>query len=319
MRLHEKLKAGEFPNCRTLAEELEVSSKTIQRDIEFMRDRLNLPIEYDQLNFGFTYTEPVASFPSIEVSEGEVVALFVAQKALEQYKGTPYEKSLRTAFEKITQGLKDTVDFQWGEVDGAISFRGLGKSVADLELFETVSRAVLDSHELAFEYKKLAGSQFETRRVQPYHLACVDNQWYVFGFDLGRQQLRTFALPRMRKARNTKARFQRPPDFSISEHLGDSFGVFKSRAARHRVRIRFDAFASRLVGERHWHPSQQIRQLGEGALELRLELGNLEEIERWVLSWGTHAQVLEPPALIDRLGAIARELAGIYSPQEASR
>src|SRR5947199_1179777 len=111
MRLHEKLKAGKFPNCRKLAEEMEVSSKTIQRDIDFMRDRLNLPIEYDQLHFGFAYTEPVTSFPSIEVSEGEIVALFVAKKAMEQYRGTPFEKSLMTAFENITQGLKDTVEF----------------------------------------------------------------------------------------------------------------------------------------------------------------------------------------------------------------
>src|SRR5690606_31735405 len=75
MRLHAAIKAGSFPNCRKLAKELEVSAKTIQRDIDFMRDRLNLPIEYDQLHFGFTYTEPVTHFPSIEVSEGEVVAL----------------------------------------------------------------------------------------------------------------------------------------------------------------------------------------------------------------------------------------------------
>ena len=57
-----------------------------------MRDRLGLPIEYDQLHFGFVYTEPVTHFPNIEVSEGEVVALFVAQKALEQYRGTSFEK-----------------------------------------------------------------------------------------------------------------------------------------------------------------------------------------------------------------------------------
>ncbi|MGZ5022234.1 MAG: helix-turn-helix transcriptional regulator, partial [Chthoniobacterales bacterium] len=82
MRIHAQLKAGEFPNCRKIAEEIEVSSKTIQRDIDFMRDRLGLPIEYDPLRFGFYYTQEVASFPSIEVSEGEVAALFVAQKAL---------------------------------------------------------------------------------------------------------------------------------------------------------------------------------------------------------------------------------------------
>ncbi len=312
MRLHEKLKAGKFPNCRKLAEELEVSSKTIQRDIDFMRDRLNLPIEYNQLHFGFAYTEPVTSFPSIEVSEGEIVALFVAQKAMEQYKGTPFEKSLKTAFEKISQGLKDSIEFHWGGVDSAISFRGLGGSIADIELFETVSRAVLDSHELTFEYKKLGGSQYEARRMQPYHLGCVENQWYLFGFDLARQQLRTFALPRMRKARNTKARFKRPADFSISKHLGDSFGVFKGRA-RHRIRIHFNEFASRLVSERQWHPSQKIKQLRSGEIELTLELGSLEEIERWILSWGAHARVLEPRALIDRVRGVVREIARSYA------
>lgn len=312
MRLHEKLKAGKFPNCRKLAEELEVSAKTIQRDIDFMRDRLGLPIEYNQLHFGFAYTEPVTSFPSIEVSEGEIVALFVAQKAMEQYKGTPFEKSLKTAFEKITQGLKDTIDFHWHEVDSAISFRGLGKNVADIELFETVSRTVLDSHELAFEYKKLGGSQHESRRVQAYHLGCVENQWYLFGFDLGRQQLRTFALPRMRKVRDTGARFKRPADFSISKHLGDSFGVFKGKA-RHRVRIHFDEFASRLVGERQWHPSQKIKPLRNGELELTLELGSLEEIERWILSWGAHARVLEPRALVDQVCGVVERIAKTYA------
>lgn len=312
MRLHEKLKAGKFPNCRKLADELEVSSKTIQRDIDFMRDRLNLPIEYDQLHFGFAYTEPVTSFPSIEVSEGEIVALFVAKKALAQYQGTPFEKPLHTAFGKITRGLTDAVDFHWGDVDASISFRGLGRSVADLELFEAVSRAVLNSQELLFEYKKLAGSHYEPRRVQPYHLGCVENQWYLFAFDLARNQLRTFALPRMRHARNTKARFTRPSDFSIGKHLGDSFGVFTGKP-RYRVRIRFDAFAARLVRERHWHPSQKIKQLRNQEIELTLDLGGLEEIERWVLSWGAHARVLEPPALVEQVRAAARQIAGSYA------
>ncbi len=312
MRLHEKLKAGQFPNCRNLAEEFEVSTKTIQRDIDFMRDRLNMPIAYDQLHFGFAYTEPVTNFPSIEVTEGEIVALFVAQKAMELYKGTPFERSLKTAFRKITEGLKDTVAFHWGEVDSSISFRGLGTSVADLELFEAVSRAVLDSHELDFEYKKLGGSQYEARRAQPYHLGCVENQWYLFGYDLARQQLRTFALPRMRKVRNMNARFKRPADFSISKHLGDSFGVFTGKA-NHRVRIHFDAFASRLVGERHWHSSQKIKQLPGGEIELTLDLGSLEEVKRWILSWGEHATALEPPALVTQIKEVAESLVRNYA------
>lgn len=317
MRLHEKLKAGKFPNCRKLADELEVSSKTIQRDIDFMRDRLNLPIEYDQLHFGFAYTEPVTSFPSIEVSEGELVALFVAQKALGQYTGTPFEKPLKTAFGKITRGLTDSVNFHWGDVDSSISFRGLGRSIADLELFEAVSRAVLASQELLIDYKKLSGAEYESRQVQPYHLGCVENQWYLFAFDLAREQLRTFALPRMRKVRNTKTRFTRPSDFSIGKHLGDSFGVFTGKP-RYRVHIRFDAFAARLVAERHWHPSQKIKQLKNQEIDLTLDLGGLEEIERWVLSWGAHARVLEPPALIAQLRSAARQIAESYSVSAGS-
>ena len=296
MRLHQQLSAGHFPNCRKLAAELEVSPKTIQRDIDFMRDRLGLPIAYDQLKFGFVYSEPVTHFPSVEVSQGEVVALFVAQKALEQYRGTSFEKPLRIAFDKITDGLRDRVEFRWADVDAAISFRGIGNTAADLELFEIVSRCVLDSRELAFGYKKLGSTEFEPRRVQPYHLGCVENQWYLFGLDLIRQQLRTFALPRIRKVRDTGKGFQRPADFSISDHLSDSFGVFKGRAV-HRVRIHFDAFASRLVGERQWHGSQKIKRLADDTLELSLTLGSLEEIQRWILSWGSHANVLAPAEL----------------------
>ena len=88
MRMHRLIQSGKFPNCRKLSEELEVCAKTIQRDIDFMRYRLQLPIEYDQLKFGFFYTEPVEAFPAMEMSEGELVALLVAEKALGQHRGT---------------------------------------------------------------------------------------------------------------------------------------------------------------------------------------------------------------------------------------
>ena len=312
LQVHRQIQAGRFPNCRKLAAELEVSAKTIQRDIDFMRDRLGLPIEYDQLHFGFIYREPVTHFPSVEVSEGEIVALFVAQKALEQYRGTPFEQPLRTAFEKISSGLRDRVGFQWSEVDSSFSFRGLGTSVADLELFETVSRAVMESTELEFDYKKLGSTRHESRRVQPYHLGCIENQWYLFAFDLARKQLRTFALPRMRNVRGTHTIFRRPADFSIRSHLSESFGVFTGTGS-HRIRVRFDAFAAQLIAERQWHPSQKVEWLGDGALELTMTLATLEEITRWVLSWGTHATVIAPAELKKTLADTARELASRYA------
>jgi proteasome accessory factor B len=312
MSIHARLKAREFPNCRKIANELEVSSKTIQRDIDFMRDRLALPIEYDPLRFGFHYTEAVTSFPSIEVSEGEIAALFVAQKALAQYQGTPFERPLRSAFRKITDGLKDRLSFSWSDMEKVISFHSAGATVADLELFETVSQAVINSVELEFTYRKLKGSRYEERRVRPYHIACLENQWYLFGEDLRRKQLRTFALPRMRNVRATTTRFRRPADFSISKVLSGSFGVFAG-GKKHRIRLKFDAFAARLVGERTWHGSQRIRPAADGSMTLLLELGGLEEIERWILSWGSHVRVLEPRELAERVRDEGRAIVASYA------
>ncbi|MDQ6808017.1 MAG: WYL domain-containing protein [Verrucomicrobiota bacterium] len=318
MRLHAQLKAGAFPNCRKMAEELEVSPKTIQRDIDFMRDRLGLPIAYEPLRFGFRYTEAVSAFPNIEVSEGEITALFVAQKALAQYRGTPFEKPLQSAFRKITESLKDRVSFSWTELDDVISFRSAGASVGDLQLFETLSNAVLRSVEVEFEYRKLTSSVYEWRLVEPYHLASVENQWYLFAFDPTRAQLRTFALPRMRHVATGRRRFRRPADFSLAKMLSESFGVF-SGSGKHRVRLWFDPFAARLVSERTWHDSQRIRTARDGSITIEFQLGGLEEIERWILSWGSHVRALGPRALVERVESTARAVLSFYDRSTATR
>jgi proteasome accessory factor B len=311
MRLHAALKAKRFPNCQKIAAELEVSAKTIQRDIDFMRYRLGLPIDYHPQEFGFYYSEPVTGFPNIEVSEGEITALLVAQKALAQYKGTPFERPLHSAFRKLTDGLKDRVSFSWHDLEDAISFRSAGASVADLEMFETVSKGVLRCVEVEFEYRKLKSSGYELRRVRPYHLGCLENQWYLFAEDLERRQLRTFALPRMRKVKLTAKGFRRPADFSIAQILSGSFGVYSS-GKKQRIQIQFDAFAARLVAERKWHESQRVRERADGSILLDLELGGLEEIERWILSWGKHARVLAPRELAIRIRDEARAVLRQY-------
>ena len=312
LRIHDRLKGDRFPNCSQLALDLEVSTKTVQRDVDFMRDRMDLPIEFDFRRNGFHYTTPVENFPTVQVTEQELIALFIAEKALAQYHGTPFEKPLHAAFQKLTAGLTDTVSFRWSDLDTAISFRSIGTTVADLELFETVSQAVLRSQELAFQYCKLGTAKHAARRVQPYHVGCIDNQWYLFAFDLDRNQMRTFVLGRMKAVQSTGLRFTRPEDFSMAKLLGDSFGVFSNAGKPQEIRIRFDSFAARLVRERKWHASQKVKELAEGEIELSLKLGDLTEIQRWVLSWGDHARVVAPPELATRLAQTVKTMSATY-------
>ena len=68
LRIHQAIQSGNYPNSSKLARELEVSTKSIHRDIEFMRDRLELPIEYDGSRFGYRYTEEVNAFPTVQIT-----------------------------------------------------------------------------------------------------------------------------------------------------------------------------------------------------------------------------------------------------------
>jgi len=93
-----------WPNAQTLARKLEVVPRTIQRDIEFMRDRLNAPLEFDNIQNGYYYTDPSFRLCLFQATEGELVALLVAAQVMDQYRGTPFEGSLVTKLQETQSG-----------------------------------------------------------------------------------------------------------------------------------------------------------------------------------------------------------------------
>ncbi|MCB1132012.1 MAG: hypothetical protein KDN05_12840, partial [Verrucomicrobiae bacterium] len=119
--IHEAVREGRYPNCTKLAAELEVTAKTIQRDITFMRDRLNLPLEYDDVVHGYRYTADVSTFPVFEVGAEELAGLFLARQALESVKGTQLEQTMREVFARLTQSMQGRVEFSWSDIDRAFS------------------------------------------------------------------------------------------------------------------------------------------------------------------------------------------------------
>ncbi len=300
--IHQAIQRGRFPNCRQLAEQIEVTQKTIQRDITFMQNSLGLPLVYDGGKHGYFYERPVHEFPMMRYSVEDVVALFLARKAVEPLQGSPLEATLRDSFKRLSGALQGEISFCWSDLDEAFSVKDSGVVPGDIRLFEKVSRAVLECRELRFEYRKIDSDLWEPRQLRPFHLAEFDGGWYVIGHDIERKARRTFALQRMKSLKVMKANFLRPADFNRTEHLGGSFGVWHTpgeKGKRHRIRLRFTGWAARMVWERRWHPSQETRWVGKGeeALEMILDLSSFEEIRRWILSWGPQVEVLSPTEL----------------------
>ena len=296
LRIHQLIQSGAHPNASTLARDLEVSTKTVHRDIEFIRDRLQLPIEYDGARFGFVYTQEVGSFPSLQITEGELFALLVAEKALQQYRGTSFERPLLSAFRKMADSLPETVSLNLADWEQTISFRTSAVPVLNLETFDTLAKATARRQQLILTYRKPGRSESERRTVDPYHLANINGEWFLFGFDYLRQDIRTFVPGRIKAVEPTGKRFLRPQQFSLERRLRDSFGVHSGRG-EYEIRIQFNELVADYIREKKWHPSQRLRELKNGGVELSLRLSSLLEVQRWILGWGGNAVVLRPPEL----------------------
>jgi predicted DNA-binding transcriptional regulator YafY len=317
LRIHQAIQSGRIPNATTLAQELEVSTKSIHRDIEFMRDRLELPIDYDSRRFGYVYTEEVNAFPTLQITEGELFALIVAEKALQQYRGTSFEKPLLSAIKKMGQSLPDTISLNLAEVEQTISFRTRAEPILDLAVFDALARATAHRQQLELTYRKPGRRETERRLVDPYHLANINGEWYLYAYDHWRKDIRTFVPARILSARATGSTFTRSPEFSLEQRLRGSFGVH-SGEGDYEVVIRFNARVADYVREKKWHATQRLRELKHGGVELRLKLSGLAEVERWVLSWGGEAVVVKPAELIRSIQAAARKLLAASRPSPRS-
>ncbi len=312
MRIHQAIQASGYPNTTTLARELDVSAKSIQRDLDFMRDRLDLPLAYHPQRYGYHYTEEVSAFPSLQITEGELFALLVAEKALQQYRGTSFEKPLVSAFKKMAAALPDTVSIHLADWDQAISFRTSAMPILDLEAFDALARAAARREQLEIVYRKPGAAAGETRVIDPYQIANINGEWFLFAFDHLRKDLRTFAPSRIQAVTRTGKTFTRPKRFSIDHRLRDSFGVLSGKET-HNVKIQFNAFAAEFIREKRWHASQVIKPLPNGGVEISLKLSSLIEVQRWVLGWGGNAVVVEPRELVELIRGEAARISAAYA------
>jgi len=307
LRIHQAIQSGRYPNAVSLALELEVSSKSIHRDFEFMRDRLQLPLQYDNDHKGYHYTGEVSSFPTLQITEGELFALLVAEKALQQYRGTTFERPLVSAFKKMAAALPDTVSLNLADWERTISFRTSAEPILNLENFDILAKATAQRQQLQLTYRKPGRRETEQRLVDPYHLANINGEWFLFAWCHLRKDIRTFVPARIQAIAITGETFARPQKFSLEKRLRDSFGV-QSGQGSFDVVIRFNELVSDYIREKKWHDSQQLKELKDGGLELRMKLSSLAEVERWVLGWAGNAKVMQPPELASSVRKSAQDI-----------
>lgn len=317
--IHRLISDGVYPNCSFLAERLGVHKRTIERDIERMRDLFRAPIGYDASRRGYFYDQPYA-MPPMRLQEGEAIVLFMGQKLLAQCKGTPFEGFVQNAMAKIAMLLPQEIEIDLERTIQAVSFhvdplRGEEMEVAGR--YQVLAGAISNRQSVEMVYYSAARGDVTSRRVDPYHLRFAEGAWYLIGYCHLREEARTFAIDRIVTLLPTEDEFKYPADFSVDDYLADALVL--ERGEPRRVVIEFSSRAAPYVRGRRWHSSQVLEELSGGGLRMTLVVGGIGEVTRWVMSYGKNAQVLEPEDLRARIAGELEAARGLYEQEGRGR
>ena len=296
-----EIASGKYPNAKFLAEGWEAGTATIYRDIQYMRDSLNAPIEYCPTNRGWYYEEKSFRLPARFASASDMLALGMAKSLISLYKNTPLYESAQRLLNDITAPLSadESASVQqaaWYE--NRIIVPPVAYAPVETGTWEIIVDAMKENRLLNFDYKGIWDTDYNNRLVRPYQLLFDTGVWYLYGFSEERGAIRLFALSRIKKAMLTNERFTLPKDFNYcSESDGSYFGVFVGE--KMRFKIEFTSGAAGEVQERKWAADQKITPLenGEG-ISIDFSSTQYEKVLAWALSFGMNARPVKPLELV---------------------
>jgi predicted DNA-binding transcriptional regulator YafY len=313
--IHESLTSGNPVRLSALSGALEVSERTLKRDIERMRDFHGAPIAWDASRRSYVYTAACDFLPLLRFSADEALALVLAGRTFASWHGTPLGDAIASALAKVGHVIGGAISV---DAAGLASLVSIGDTAAppthERRWLALLLEAIRRRRVVRLVYRKpdRHPNSPSPREIHPLHLAFADHRWMLVAHDPARSGIRHFLIDRIVDAAVTARPFVSREGFDARAHLRGSIGRFSGESAV-EIRIRFDAVVASYLLERPWHPSQRERRLPEGALEVTLELNNLVDIQRRILACGRNAEVLAPAELRATIAAEAAALHALYS------
>ena len=294
-RIDAEIASGKYPNSKDLAEMCETSIPTISRDIEFMRDQLFAPIEYDSFKRGYYYSKKLYRLPGGFGTAEELLALSMAKSLLTLYRETPMFDAANNLLESITAPLSSEGNKDW--VEDRIVVPKIASAKVKTEIWDIMVEGLKKDRIISFEYKGSLDKDYHNRRVHPYQLLFGSGVWYLYGFSEERKAVRIFSLSRMRNAALTKDGFSLPKNFRYADVVGESyFGVF---VGDEKYSFVIDCYDEAVIfaTERQWAEDQKITEIKDG-ITIEFTSTQFEKVLRWVLSNGGSAIPRKPKQLV---------------------
>ena len=308
------IRGRECVSFATLLEALEVSPATLKRDLQYLRERMDAPIEYDALangyRFGQQWRGQQHELPGVWFNEKELHALLTMHQLLSGLdENGILSRHLQPMFDKLT-GMLGTDAAEAKEMTRRVKLISTARRRVASEYFETVGSAVVRRQKLRISYRKRGkgGGTVGSRVVSPQRLVHYRNTWYLDAWCHQSEGLRRFALDAMEAAEllDEKAK---PVALKVLEtELDQGYGIFAGGQTQ-LAQLVFSAEAAAWVSREEWHASQQSEWLVDGRWQLEVPYVDATELLMDLLRHAGQVEVLAPPALRQAYAKRLREAA----------
>jgi len=296
-RIEKEIASGKYPNANDLSRLCDnVSISTIGRDIDFLRDQLNAPIEYDALHRGYYFTEQTFRLPAGFTTAEDLLALCMARSIFSLYKDTPLYDASRQLLESITTPIATDGNNDW--LENRITVPPIASAKVKSEVWEVIIAGLKNNRVITFDYKGTWDADFKKRKVYPYQLLFDSGVWYLYGFADERKDVRIFSLSKIKNAQLTRDVFNLPKDYKYTDFSGDSyFGVF---IGHEKMRFVVDIYGESIsfAEERQWAADQKITEKNDH-ITIEFTSTQYDKVLHWVLSCGCNAVPKFPKKLVN--------------------
>jgi proteasome accessory factor B len=304
---------------REMADEHGVNLKTIRRDIDALR-RAGFRLEETVIEQGCkVWKLNGAHGAPLSFNLTEAMALYLGRRFLEPLAGTHFWEGATSAFRKIKATLGEQALAYLDKLAATFYQTTFGSDYSHKgETIDVLMRAIEDRNLTELHYHSQKATEPVEYEIHPYGLAYHAGALYVVAWSADHRQIRHFKVDRIEEVRVTQIQFPRPANFDIAAHFAGSLGIFgSSNGAPVAVRVRFSPEVSQYVREHRRHKSQKVHAQKDGSLVAEFQLADLHEIKSWLLSFGAHAEALEPPELVAAMRREIETMNRVYSPDDA--
>jgi predicted DNA-binding transcriptional regulator YafY len=282
-----------------LADDLEVTTRTIRRDLAALQEA-GFPLYDEKDDDGrvrWRLDGQILKGLETGFTLAELCALYLSRNLLEAVAGTPFQRDLTLAFSRIGKMLSPRMRQFLDRLPTVLAAKAGPRARGNGASADIVSRlleATLHFRVASMRYHSASSARDKDYEIHPYRLAFAQGALYLLAYVPEYKAVRTFAVDRIKSVSLEKQTFT--PKQQIGDDVfANSLGVNTGPPAP--VEIAFDRAASPYIRARVWHTSQEIRDSGDGGIVLAMNVCHDRALRSWILSWGPAARVVSPAAL----------------------